>query len=145
MRGLPILNPELSVEAVGFRAWNDHWLGALVTPWTINLMLLPAHPTAGSPEATGSTRTLAFPAGEFEFLAGYEPDIGPYEARSLFSPVTEFEDQAAAVATAHAALAFLFNENLANLDEATMEAAATPPRAISRRELLRGRLRGGTA
>lgn len=143
MRGLPILNPTLSVEAVGFRVWNGEWLGALVTPWSINLMLLPASPAPGLPEPTGTMRSRGFPSGEFEFLCAYEKDIGPYEICSLFSPVTEFEDQPTAVATARAALAFLFNKSLAGLEESSIGAATAPPRGISRRELLRGRLRSG--
>ena len=41
MQDVPILNPALQVEAIGMRAWQGHWLGALVTPWFINLVLLP--------------------------------------------------------------------------------------------------------
>ncbi len=40
MRGLPIVNPALAVEAVGFAPWEGHWLGVMVTPWFINLTLL---------------------------------------------------------------------------------------------------------
>jgi len=41
MAGLPICNEALHVQAVGFREWNDHWVGVLVTPWTISLVLMP--------------------------------------------------------------------------------------------------------
>ena len=41
MAGVPMLNPALRVQAVGFRHWQSHWLGVLVTPWFMNLMLLP--------------------------------------------------------------------------------------------------------
>ena len=53
MRGLPVLNPAVEVEAVGFRAWEGHWLGMLVTPWFINLMLLPLEPERWRPLALG--------------------------------------------------------------------------------------------
>ena len=32
--------PAIDVEAVAFAPWESHWLGAMVTPWCINLMLL---------------------------------------------------------------------------------------------------------
>lgn len=41
MRGLPIVNPALGVEALSFRRWAGEWLGVLITPWSLSLMLLP--------------------------------------------------------------------------------------------------------
>ena len=41
MAGLPINHPLLAVEGVGFRLWQGKWLGVLVTPWAMNLVLLP--------------------------------------------------------------------------------------------------------
>jgi len=145
MRDIPILNAALSVAAVDFRRYQAHWLGALVTPWTINLMLLPATTTGKPPIATGTTRTVAFPAGDFEFIAGHEPGIGAYEACSLYSPVTEFADQATAVATARSAIGLLLDSRLADLEDISVETPSTSPRGVTRRELLRGRLQSHTA
>ena len=77
MAGMPILNEALSVAAVGGREWNGHWLGVLVTPWFMNLMLLPQE-AYETPDAPGTTRGFVFPAGRFEFMAGREEAIGPY-------------------------------------------------------------------
>jgi len=41
MRGIPLLNEALGVRAVGFRAYDGHLLGVLVTPWFMNLILAP--------------------------------------------------------------------------------------------------------
>lgn len=41
MRGVPVINPALSVQAVGFNPFNGDWLGVLITPWFMNLLLLP--------------------------------------------------------------------------------------------------------
>jgi len=107
MEGVPILNHALSVQAVGGRDWSDGWLCVLVTPWFMNLMFLPGvEKEAGV--ATGTKRLFAFPAGQFEFIAGHEDDLGDYWMCSLFSPVFEFPDQEAAVATAGAAIGALF-------------------------------------
>ena len=46
MAGVPILNPALSVQTVDFSPWRGHWLGALVTPWFINLVVMPLDPAA---------------------------------------------------------------------------------------------------
>lgn len=105
MADVPILNRDLTVEAVGFQEWQGHWLGILITPWFMNLMLLPGHESDWSSVPAGKSRMWRLPAGEYEFIAGFEPDLGEYHSCSLFSPVLEFVDQEAARLTAQAALA----------------------------------------
>ncbi len=136
MADIPILNPEIEVEAVGFGPWQDEHLGVLVTPWFMNLMLLPRDEIEGDQAPpSGEKECVPFPAGEFEFIHGSEDDIGSYRMCSLFSPMFEFEDHAAAVATAR--------EVLKGLMEAPAEEAASKNRpAMSRRSFLRG---GGNA
>jgi [NiFe] hydrogenase assembly HybE family chaperone len=108
MRDLPLLNRALHVEAVGFRAWQGQWLGALVTPWCINLVLLPTRRrSVWTPVAPGIERQVTFASGAYVFIGALEDGVGEYQTCSLFSPVFEFSDHAAACATARAALAEL--------------------------------------
>jgi [NiFe] hydrogenase assembly HybE family chaperone len=149
MHGVPILHPQLSVRAVGFEAESDgrHAVGVLVTPWFMNLVRLPL--TADGAEAplrTGEKRTRRVGHEHFDFIGGHEPGFGPYEACSLFSPMLDFVDQAAALATAEEVLRLLRAPQAdAGLQEAlppglpTVAPAATP----SRRALLFGRGAGG--
>jgi [NiFe] hydrogenase assembly HybE family chaperone len=138
MRGLPFVNERLAVEAVGFRRWNGRWLGVLITPWFMNLVLLPDD----APDARwqslrhGAAAAYEFPAGVFEFIGGHEAAIGEFQSCSLFSPVFEFADQATARATAEAALAALFDAQ--NRREPGVDAPAT----VSKRDFLRGRWTG---
>ncbi len=134
MEGVPILNKALSVEAVGLRAWQSHWIGALVTPWFINLMVLPGDgPWRSVPDRDSVWH--AFPAGRFEFIAGSEPGLGPYHACSLFSPVGEFGDQDTARETARVALESLFDPSLLGESPRTGDSEGRP---MSRRDFLRG-------
>jgi [NiFe] hydrogenase assembly HybE family chaperone len=109
MVGVPMLNPALRVQALGFRPWAEHWLGVLVTPWFMNLVLFPRQ--AGHWQAIGEreSRHYVFPAGVFEFIGSRDAELGDYQACSLFSPMFEFNDHAAAHDTAVAALAALFD------------------------------------
>lgn len=144
MGDIPILNRALSVAAIGMRPFGESWVCALVTPWFINLMLLP-----GAPEVTEAWNRIGagtkvrhdFPAGTFEFICGTEDALGPYRMCSLFSPVGEFENQDAALSTAEGALTALFDENLDHAPEP--EAPAVPPKKdaeqVSRRTLFVGR------
>ncbi|WP_223264634.1 [NiFe]-hydrogenase assembly chaperone HybE [Sulfuriferula plumbiphila] len=146
MAGLPILNPSLHVEAVGFRLWEGLWLGILITPWTINLMLLPADNPDYAALGLGETRRWRFPSGQYDFMGGEEPGLGSYQACSLFSPVFEFASQEDAVATARAALEQLLLEDLeaavkrekAQWDQARFSDAPLAEQALSRRGFLRG-------
>ena len=119
MRDFPLGNPRLSVEAIGFRRWRvgaceaevadgPLWLGVLLTPWFMNLMLLPAEPGALPAVPAGGDVVLALPGGDLPFMAGSEDGIGDYRLCSLFSPTQQFADQDSARATAQEILRQLF-------------------------------------
>ena len=110
MRGLPFVNPALAVEAVGFRRWDGRWLGVLITPWFMNLMLLPDAPAAWRAVRHGEYAGYALPSGVYEFLSAHEPALGDFQSCSLFSPVFEFADQETARITANCALKALFDD-----------------------------------
>lgn len=139
MRGLPIVNPALSVEVVGPRFWEGRWLGALVTPWSINLALAPVGDDGAPALRVGEKRVHAFPAGRFAFIGAFEPGFGRFETCSLFSPVTAFADQETARAAAQAALDALFLPEETGPGEAG-PGKAGPPGRLSRRDLFRGAL-----
>ena len=134
MNDVPILNEDLAVEAVGFREWREQVIGVLVTPWCMNVMLLPMV-SDDWPQIPVGTKTLErLPSGQYEFIAGDEPGIGQYRMCSLFSPMFEFEDQSAAVATAEAAIRELMTEE---------EPEPRRPAQVNRRDLFRGIAAGG--
>ena len=128
MAGLPFVNPRLRVELVGLREWEGQRLGVLVTPWSINVLLLPGE-GAWHRVPAGVERFVDLPAGRFRFISAHDEVLGEYHACSLFSPALEFADHEAARATAEASLAALFH--------AGSTAAARSP--VSRRDFLRGR------
>jgi len=112
MRGMPTVNARLTVEAVGFEALTDAQRGTvgvagiLITPWFMNLVCLPVD-RVDTPSATGLSVTRALGAESFAFIGAHDEAIGSFEACSLFSPMFEFADHAAARATALAVLAAL--------------------------------------
>jgi [NiFe] hydrogenase assembly HybE family chaperone len=129
MRDLPVVNVELSVQAIGFNRFNEDWLGILITPWFMNLMLLPGSNSAWREQQPGTKIEKHFPYGAFDFTLGSETQLGTYALCSLFSPMFQFESQAAALTAAQAALQGLLAE--------------TTPRGVSRRDLLRGAIGNG--
>lgn len=135
MQDVPILNPHLRVEAIALRPWNGCVLGALVTPWFINLVVLPGDGAWRSVRQTESV-WYGFPSGRFQFIAGDEPGLGEFHACSLLSPVLEFSDHATALETARVAVESLFDPTL--LGEQAHAPAADQPDSMSRRNFLRG-------
>ena len=150
MHDIPMLNLALQVQALGFRPWNAHWLGILITPWFMNLMLLPRVPAAWQPIGERESRHYVFPAGVFEFIGARDASLGDYQAWSLFSPMFEFATQAGAHDTAVAALEALFDPATREACELERRSAAVPaaptvpsvaaaPRpAVSKRDFLFG-------
>jgi len=143
MADVPMLNPALAVQALGFSPWGDHWLGMLVTPWFMNLVLLPRLPERWLPIGERESRHYVFPAGIFEFIGSRDEVLGDYQACSLFSPMFEFADHASAVATAQAALAALFDARHHAVADVPPAAATAPaPSADARLLSKRGFLFG---
>lgn len=144
MEGLPFLNPNLRVQAVGFRPWGGDWLGALVTPWSVNLVLLPGDgPWTSLP--VGGERIVALPAGRFRFIAGHDEDLGEHHACSLFSPAQEFGEHETARAVAEASLAALFDashDRIADAEAVNAGLEEAHPARVSKRDFLKGRVRG---
>ncbi|MDR2239857.1 MAG: [NiFe]-hydrogenase assembly chaperone HybE [Zoogloeaceae bacterium] len=114
MRDLPFLNPRLSVETVGFRPWQQSWIGVLITPWGINLLQLPVAEAPFPPVRADAQIEVALPGGVMPFMPAHEARFGDYRLCSLFSPAQEFADQDTARAAAIAVLALLFEDNAAS-------------------------------
>lgn len=150
MDGVALLHPGLQVQAVGFEwvapplapSWPFAW-GVLVTPWFMNLVRLPlvAAGDAAEAAAQGWARPLervarVIGSQRIDCLGAEEPALGHFEVCSLFSPMSPFADQAAAVATAREVLSQL----------RAPPARADRPAEPARRGFLTGRVaRAGAA
>jgi [NiFe] hydrogenase assembly HybE family chaperone len=135
MADVPILNSALAVEAVDFQRWQGHWLGIVVTPWCMSLLLVPGSAEGWISTGENKRRFVRFPAGDFAFLGSAEGELGEYQSCPLFSPMGQFSTQSEATMTARAALVAM----LTTPQQA--EAAAKPPQpdhepSLSRRRFL---------
>lgn len=158
MQGLPFFNPALRVEAIAFEPWKHYWLGVMLTPWSMNLLLAPRDAQAWKPLPLGEKRRYLFPAGSFDFIGAYDAAIGEYLICSLFSPLLEFADHETARETARLARGALFDVENAEgpqLSGEDVSAAIAPARQatphrlatldaslaapLSRHDLLHGR------
>lgn len=162
MEGVPILNTALDVAAFGFDEFQEYRLGVLLTPWFMNLVLLPLEAEKYSENApqVGEKLMVNLPAGKVEFIVGFEDLIGHSLSCSLFSPMFEFHDQEAAEQTAKAALDEVLNADAETHEEepdmvdvwegrlpepetvdppeAEEVPSESPPKPVNRRDFLRG-------
>lgn len=127
-RDLPIVNDALSVEAVGFRELAEHLFGALITPWFINLYLLPGT-DRWNERSQGSTCKVELPGAKVDFTVSHDSELGTTLSAALFGTVADFPDQAMARDVATETLRLLFSDNEA--------ATGAGKKTISRRQLLR--------
>ncbi|WP_210528151.1 [NiFe]-hydrogenase assembly chaperone HybE [Rubellimicrobium arenae] len=136
MRDVPLVNKLLAIEAVGFRMWEGRPLGVLVSPWFMNLVILPGEGEDWSDLIPGTKEDVAFPSGDYEFIHNTREQTGGYMACSLFSAMGEFRTQAQAVDVAKAILPALFDpKNRVELPRREKPAQVAP----TRRQLLGGR------
>ena len=128
MLGLPIVNDQLETEAIGFREFEGHDIGVLLTPWFMNLFLLPGD-DQWSQAAPGSKVEVSLPGECCEFVVNQDDELGTCLSAILFRTVTDFPDQATGRAIADEVLVQLFTT-----------AGKTEPggRLIDRRSFLSG-------
>lgn len=105
---MPLRNPALRVESVGFREWQGNEVGVLITPWSISLVVFPQAAATGRSLRLDERRAWQFPSGAYDFMGGEEPECGPFHFCSLFSPPEEIADHAQAREIASAVLEQLF-------------------------------------
>lgn len=132
MAGLPILNPEIAVQAVDFQRWQGHWLGVVIAPWCMSVLLLPGSSENWQVVDENQRRFIKFPAGDFAFLGNTETELGHYQSCALFSPMDKFASQREALMTARASLIGL----LSVPPQPSAPSVAEPPKskpALSRR------------
>lgn len=112
MRGVPLLNETLEVRAIGFRGHEGRVLGMMITPWFMNIVLVPGPDEDWSGLVPGAKELVPFPSGQYEFVGANRAETGPYKACSLFSPMFDFTSMLQATETARAALVSLFDPSI---------------------------------
>ncbi len=110
MQGIPLLNPALQVQTIGFQSFEGRTVGVVITPWLMNLVLLPAEGEEWSDLKLGDKTRHRFPANEFHFMVNEIDGIGICQTHSLYSPMNEFMDQDHAVAAAESFMQTLMVE-----------------------------------
>ncbi len=117
MKDVPVINEKLEVSVIGLQQWQELYLGVLITPWFMNIILLPYETDMWIDLSELSKETHIFPSGRYSFIIGRDNELGTYQMCSLFSPMFEFTDNEAALDTATVVIKELMNvENIEQTD-----------------------------
>jgi len=137
----PPVNASLACRAVGFARYRGDWLGVLITPWFVDLYLLPGGGELWGDIPSGQRRYVELPRGTVPFTAADDPRIGAYQFSPLISPVSALSDMAAAVKLANEVLLGIFGKAVRPLAETHVpegsRETAGKPEGTSRRGFLR--------
>ncbi len=125
MHDVPVVNPAIQVEAIGFSEWEGQWLGILLTPWFMNVLVIPK---VGSPwpeleMGKGKELMLSFPQGEYKFSARVDKGIGSYLCCSLISPVNDWKSHPEAKRTAEDVLRLMKSIPVTHIEDEQSESA----------------------
>ena len=141
MQGLPFYNHNLFVEALDFKEIKQGYIGALITPWFINIILLfKRQPKQDA--ALGQRINYKLASGEQDFMVGEDEKLGRYDFISLASPTKKFKLQQQARDFAQQKLQQLLNpEPEPSIAKAPIHFAEQTQVNESRRNFLSGKNR----
>ncbi|MCW8947451.1 MAG: [NiFe]-hydrogenase assembly chaperone HybE [Sedimenticola sp.] len=152
MQGLPVCNKLLTTEVIGLTRFNECWVGALITPWTLQLIMLPASAEAEQLEE-GDHRAYEFPQGKVVFMTTENDALGPYQSCGLMSPLHSFESQEQIRQTATEVMELMFQPPAESEEKQSVqvampgrldidrEAKSSEKKSGTRRDFLRGALK----
>ncbi|WP_145590049.1 hydrogenase-2 assembly chaperone [Yersinia aleksiciae] len=87
MRGLPFYRDHIPLRACGFQLFEQQWIGALLTPWMLSLVVFPGPEQRWQRRVVGERLMLALPCGPLGFTVSEVAGCGQYLSRSLMSPL----------------------------------------------------------
>jgi len=148
MADVPICNPALSVEALGFRPFGsgqgEGWFGCMIAPWFLNAVLIPRDPAQWADLRDGDKAEIALPSGAYHVTASRVGALGTLAVIPLVSAMNVFTSQDEARSAAMLALDQLMRAPEPQKPEPQTPEQTKPEQkkdakpVLSRRSLFRG-------
>ena len=138
MLGLPAYNAALDVEAVGFEIRHGRFSGVLITPWCMNLVVLPGPDDDWQGLPSGTAVELEFPMGRYTCMVSRPDQIPAHLSLPLFTSVQAFDNQDTARQVASEVLLTIHTPGGGTPAAHESSGDCRAQRKMSRRELLLG-------
>ncbi len=100
MQGIPILNPRIHVQTLGFQLFEGRMIGIVITPWLMAMIMFQSEDEDWSELALGRKMPHVFPAKKIKFMVNEFDGLGVCQTHSLHSPMNAFSNQQHALAVA---------------------------------------------
>jgi len=136
------VNSLLSCTSVGFTRCQGDWLGVVIAPWCMDLVLLPGGGVLWGDIPAGQRRYVELPHGAVAFTAVEDLQLGPYQHAPLVATVASLPDMAAAIRLANQVMRGICGDAMSavvplpDLPDASADSTRTPE-TPSRRGFLR--------
>lgn len=104
MQGIPILNSAIRIQALGFQLFQGRVIGIIITPWLMNVVILPTDDEDWSHMNLGDKRPHKFSSRTYKFMLNEFDGIGLCQTHSLYSPMQSFASHEQALDTAQSFL-----------------------------------------
>ena len=136
------VNPRLNCASIGFTRCKGDWLGVVITPWFMDLVLLPGGGILWGDIPAGQRRYIELAQGAVAFTAAEEPCLGAYQHAPLVSTVASLPDMAAAITLANQVMLEICGDGIVDVAPPTDQPEASAdskrnPETSSRRGFLR--------
>jgi [NiFe] hydrogenase assembly HybE family chaperone len=117
MKDVPILNNRLQVETLGFQMYENRIMGIVITPWLMNLVMLPNDEDDWSELELGKKQPIEILGRTYKFMVNEVEGIGKCKTHSLYSPMHEFNSHNHALKVARDFLEDLMTERQPTVEE----------------------------
>jgi [NiFe] hydrogenase assembly HybE family chaperone len=117
MRDVPILNHRLQVQTLGFQRLDNRLIGIVITPWLMNLIMLPNKEDDWDILELGKKKPITILGRSYKFMVNEIEGIGKCKTHALYSPMHEFNSQNHAIKTAMDFLNDLMTERKPTVEE----------------------------
>lgn len=87
MQTLPFFRAQVPVRALGFQCYEVQWVGVMLTPWMLSILVLPGPDQVWDSRPLGERLGLRLPFGNAVFHVSEIEAIGQYLSCSLMSPL----------------------------------------------------------
>ena len=89
MQDLPFFQPQIPVRACGFQLFERQWVGTILTPWMLSLLVLPGPEQVWQPHAVGDKLALSLPCGSVRLISARRLATA-WETVRLFWPISMY-------------------------------------------------------
>ncbi len=93
MQEMPFCASNINVASSNFQLMDGHWLGVLLTPWMISIMLLPSDQVSHPDREVTSKIGIQLANDNYTFTVGEQEGVGKYYACSIMSPLSGIASQ----------------------------------------------------